>query len=180
MPGPDVGATDEDTPLVLTLAANGTDVDGDALSTTLVEAPHNGTLELVNGVATYTPAPDFFGPDDFTYELTDGQGGSATSVFHITVNPVNDKPIAADDAYQTAEDSPLAVAAPGVLGNDTDVDGDTLVASLVAGPTHGQLQFGADGTFTYTPVANYFGADSFTYRVNDGTARLPTTSRPCR
>ena len=82
---------------------------------------------------------------------------------------MNDKPIAADDAYQTAEDTPLAVAAPGVLGNDTDVDGDALVASLVAGPTHGQLQFGADGTFTYTPVANYFGADSFTYRVNDGT-----------
>jgi VCBS repeat-containing protein len=168
VPGPDVGATDEDTPLVLTLAGNGTDVDGDPLSATLVDGPSHGTLDLADGIATYTPAPDFFGLDDLTYELTDGQGGSATSVFHITVNPVNDRPVAADDVYGTAEDTVLAVAAPGVLSNDTDVDGDALTATLVTGPTHGQLQFTDSGAFTYTPELNYFGPDSFSYSVSDG------------
>ena len=61
-----------------------------------------------------------------------------------------------------------------VLTNDTDVDGNTLTATLVSGPTHGTLDLNADGTFTYTPAANYNGADSFTYRANDGTR--PTTA----
>ena len=90
----------------------------------------------------------------------------------ITVTPVNDAPVAADDGYATDEDTPLTVAAPGVLANDTDVDGETLTAVLVAGPTHGTLTLNADGSFTYTPAANYNGTDSFTYRANDGHGRL--------
>ena len=72
--------------------------------------------------------------------------------------------------YSTNEDTPLTVAAPGVLGNDTDVDGPTLTAVLVTGPAHGTLTLNADGSFTYTPAANYNGPDSFTYKANDGIA----------
>src|SRR5207302_1545755 len=75
-----------------------------------------------------------------------------------------------NDAYSTAEDTAISVAAPGVLGNDTDVDGDSLTAVLVAGPAHGSLTLNANGSFSYTPAANYNGSDSFTYKANDGSA----------
>ena len=62
------------------------------------------------------------------------------------------------------------MAAPGVLGNDTDADGKPLTAALVGAPAHGTVTLNANGSFTYTPAANYNGPDSFTYRANDGTA----------
>jgi VCBS repeat-containing protein len=86
----------------------------------------------------------------------------------VTIIGVNDAPSAADDGYSTAEDSVLTVAAPGVLGNDTDVDGDTLFAVVVDEPNNGTLTLNADGSFTYTPAANFTGTDSFTYHAGDG------------
>ena len=88
----------------------------------------------------------------------------------ITVNAVNDAPVAVNDAYSVNEDTTLSVVAPGVLGNDTDVDGDPLTAALVSGPAHGILTLNGDGSFTYTPNANFNGSDSFTYKANDGKA----------
>ena len=79
----------------------------------------------------------------------------------------NTAPIANDDAYSTNEDTPLSIGAPGVLGNDT---AGTLTALLVSGPAHGTLTLNANGSFTYTPAANYNGPDSFTYKANDGQA----------
>ena len=80
----------------------------------------------------------------------------------------NVPPVAANDAFVTPEDAVLVVAAPGVLGNDTDADlADTRTAILVTGPSQGVLAFNADGSFTYTPGANFHGADSFTYKVRD-------------
>ena len=81
---------------------------------------------------------------------------------------VNAVPVAADDSYATAEDAALTIAAPGVLANDTDADGDPLAATMLSGPAHGALTLNLDGSFTYTPDANYSGADSFTYGVDDG------------
>ena len=76
--------------------------------------------------------------------------------------------MAANDAYTTDEDTPRTVTAPGVLGNDSDVDSVSLTAVLVTGPAHGTLTLNADGSFTYTPAANFNGSDSFTYKANDG------------
>ena len=76
--------------------------------------------------------------------------------------------MAANDSYTTAEDTPLTAPAPGVLANDSDADGDTLTATLVSGPAHGTLALNANGSFTYTPAANYCGPDSFTYTLGDG------------
>jgi VCBS repeat-containing protein len=81
----------------------------------------------------------------------------------------NRAPTAADDSYSTAEDTPLTVAAPGVLGNDSDPDNNLLSAALVSGPSHGTLTLNPDGSFTYTPATNYTGSDSFTYQASDGT-----------
>ena len=69
------------------------------------------------------------------------------------------------------------MAAPGVLANDTDVDGNPLTAALVTGPAHGTLALNANGSFTYTPTANYNGADSFTYTASDGTRATRTRRR---
>jgi Ca2+-binding RTX toxin-like protein len=85
------------------------------------------------------------------------------------VNTPNRAPRAADDAYTTAEDTPLAVAAPGVLGNDSDVDGDALSAVLVSSPSHGTLTLNGTGSFSYMPAANFTGSDSFSYRAGDGS-----------
>ena len=81
----------------------------------------------------------------------------------------NQAPVAAADTYNTPEDTTLTVNAPGVLGNDSDPDGDTLSAVVASGPSHGSLTLNANGSFTYTPDANYNGTDPFTYRASDGT-----------
>src|SRR5207248_1370880 len=101
----------------------------------------------------------------------------------LTINPVNDAPVAVADYYATNEDTTLTVAAPGVLANDTDVDSSTLTAIFVSGPAHGSLTLNSNGSFTYTPALNYNGPDSFTYKVsaagadsNTATVALTITS----
>ena len=166
--------TAEDT--VLTVAApgvlaNDTDADGNALTATLVSGTAHGTVALnANGGFTYTPAANYNGPDAFTYKANDGKADSNVATVSIAVSAVNDAPVASNDSYATAEDTALTVAAPGVLSNDTDVDGNALTAVLVSGPAHGTLTLNANGSFSYTPAANYNGADSFTYKANDGSA----------
>jgi uncharacterized repeat protein (TIGR01451 family) len=88
----------------------------------------------------------------------------------LAVTYVNDPPRAVDDSNTIIEDVRFSVAAPGVLGNDTDADGDPLTSELVSGPSHGTLDFNPDGSFVYTPILHYNGQDSFTYIANDGWA----------
>jgi VCBS repeat-containing protein len=76
--------------------------------------------------------------------------------------------VAAVDSFTTNEDTTLTVSASGVLANDTDADGDALTAGLNGSVSHGTLALAANGSFTYTPAANFNGADSFTYHANDG------------
>ena len=86
----------------------------------------------------------------------------------IAVSGVNDAPVAEADLYSTDEDMPLVIQAPGVLGNDTDVDGDGISAILVTQPMFGTLTLNQDGSFTYTPDPDFNGGDSFTYQASDG------------
>jgi VCBS repeat-containing protein len=124
-----------------------------------------------DGSFTYTPIANYNGTDSFTYKANDGSTDSNEATVSLTINPVNDAPVATDDSYSVDEDGTLNVssAALGILSNDSDVDGDTLTALLVSGPANGTLTLNSDGSFTYTPEANYNGTDSFTYKANDGS-----------
>ncbi|MBY8826489.1 tandem-95 repeat protein, partial [Sphingomonas colocasiae] len=107
-----------------------------------------------------------------------GSGGALTGSASqtIAITAVNDLPVGVGDNYATDEDTALVISTPGVLSNDTDADGDVLTAVLVSGPSHGTLTLNPNGSFTYTPDADYHGSDSFSYRPNDGTANgAPTT-----
>ena len=165
----DTGTLAEDTFLDVNVVVNDTDADGDPLTATVLTQPAHGSATLnADGTIRYQPVLNYNGSDTFAYRVEDGFGGAATGTVNLTVTPVNDAPLALDDAYSTFEDTPLTVAAPGILANDTDVDGDSLSASVLAGPAHGALTLTADGAFTYTPAANFNGADSFSYAVADG------------
>ncbi len=172
--GADSYSTAEDTSLVVPgpgLLANDTDGDGDSLTAVLVVGPAHGTLTLnANGSFTYVPAANYAGADSFTYRASDGGLLSAVQTVLIAVTAVNDAPTAVADSYGATEDVTLTVPAPGVLTNDTDVEGNGLTAILVTGPAHGTLTLNANGSFTYVPAPDYSGADGFTYRASDGTA----------
>jgi hypothetical protein len=146
----------------VTLVAS--DVEGDALTFAVVTPPVHGTLSGTPPGLTYQPAPDFFGTDSFTFRASDGQADSNLAAVAITVTPVNDAPVAPDQAVTTPEDTPVEVT---LLA--ADVDGDALTLAVVTPPAHGTLS-GTPPRLTYTPAANEFGPDSFTFVASDGMA----------
>lgn len=103
--------------------------------------------------------------------LNKAKGPYAARLKFTAAPAENTAPVAAVDAYEVDEDNVLAIraAGDGVLANDTDADGDALSAALVRGPEHGALELAADGTFLYTPEADFSGTDTFIYRAGDGT-----------
>lgn len=140
-----------------------------------VRLPDNGTLVLnTDGSFIYQPVPNFVGNDSFIYQIIDTQGLTAQALVSLTVLPVNDAPVAQDDSYSLNKNNSLNIAAPGVLNNDFDVDGDRLVVNIIplTAPAHGNLQLNTDGSFSYTPQTNYAGEDFFVYQVTDGQGGL--------
>ena len=164
------------------LLMNDSDPEGDPLTvdTTPAVGPTNGALTLnADGTFTYTPNLNYFGADSFTYRISDGNGNFAQAVVNITIDPVNDDPVGTDDAYNVNEDNVLAPPlAGGLLFNDSDVDGDpmTVTATPITIPSNGALTLNPDGTFTYTPNADFFGVDGFDYEVTDGNGGIGLAS----
>jgi DNA/RNA endonuclease G (NUC1) len=152
--------------------ANDTDLDGDTLTVTAVTQGAHGTAAITGGGTgvSYTPAANFFGSDSFTYTINDGQGGSDTATVNVTITNVNDAPVAIGESYVTNSNTTLNVAAPGVLSNDSDIDGPSLSAQLVSNVSHGTLSLQSNGSFSYTPSLDFEGSDSFTYQAYDGLA----------
>ena len=182
--------TTVNTPVMITLTAS--DIDGNCLTFVLpgvgrpdLAAPLHGALGALTAATCtsaqvqYTPASGFTGSDAFTFKVNDGSLDSLVVTVGITVTttPANTVPVASPDIYSTNEDTQLIVpgaAKPGLLANDSDGDNNplTVVTTSIIGPTHGTLSaVTAQGGFTYTPDANFNGADSFTYVVTDGAAQ---------
>lgn len=159
-------------PAALGVLENDTDVDSPTLTASIVVPPSSGTLDLeTDGSFNYVPEADFSGDVTFIYEVSDGDGATAQATGTISIGGVNDAPVAVNDSYQVDEDTTLAIdAVMGLLANDTDVENDVLLAQLVDVPTNGSIAFNDDGSFEYTPNANFAGTDSFVYEVSDGVA----------
>jgi VCBS repeat-containing protein len=166
---------DEDNTLTVSvvsgLLANDADIDLDVLTVVPVTGTANGSLSLnANESFVYTPDANFNGVDSFTYRATDGSLRSSIRTVTLTVNSVNDAPVSNDESFVMDQLTVLNLnAADGVLINDLDVEFDALTAVLVDSPNNGTLVLNADGSFSYTPSATFFGEDTFTYRSNDGS-----------
>lgn len=145
-----------------------TDAEGTAITFSLDVAPPGMTVGAASGFVTWTPGATQVGAHSVVVRATDASGLAATQGFGVTVAPANRAPLASSEGYSTAAGVTLSVAAPGVLANDADPDGDPLTAVLASGPAQGTLALGADGSFVYTPSAGFAGADAFTYRASDG------------
>ncbi|WNJ98798.1 cadherin-like domain-containing protein [Thalassospiraceae bacterium LMO-JJ14] len=159
------------------LLGNDSDVDGDALSITGFDQPEHGAIvDNGDGTFTFTPDADWNGATDFTYTVSDGQGGTDTATVSITVDGVNDGPVAGDDALSGTEDGTITFTAADLLGNDSDVDGDALSITGFDQPEHGAIVDNGDGTFTFTPDADWNGATDFTYTVSDGQGGTDTAT----
>src|SRR5207249_4106762 len=133
--------TDEDTAKTITLSAS--DTEGSPLNYAIVSGPAHGTLSGTAPNLTYTPAADYNGPDSFTFTATDGSLDSNIATVSITVNPVNDAPVASSQAVVTDEDTAKAIT----LGA-SDIEGSALTYAIGTGPAHGTLS-GTAPTLTY-------------------------------
>jgi hypothetical protein len=165
----DIGVLANDAGGSLALCVVSSDTTG--LQGALADPP----LVAPDGSFLYTPPPNFNGTTTFTYVVASKVGDSCpqasagTATVTITVTPVNDAPTAVADGFIALKDHTLNVAAPGVLGNDSDVDGDALSAVKTSSPAHGVVTLAPDGGFSYKPAAGFVGSDAFAYKASDGT-----------
>lgn len=138
--------------------------------------PDNSNFAISGDKVLAQMSFDYNTRTSFTIFVRSTDSGEKYSEKAITINVLNQVPVAVDDAYSVDEGGVLNVPTRGVLANDTDFDPLVLTAVLVGGPSHGTLALNADGSFTYTPAPNYSGSDSFTYKANDGHADSNTAT----
>ena len=153
-------AVAEDTPG--SVAPSCTDVDGDALSYAIAAQGEKGTGSVSDGRLRYDPRANANGADSFTYRASDGVLASAAASAKVAIAPVNDAPVCGARSSATAEDTAVSGVAC------ADVDGDGLTYTDQTAPANGMVALRADGTFTYSPAANYHGADGFGFTASDG------------
>jgi PKD repeat protein len=168
----DSATTDEDIAATINVLANDSDVDGDTLTVDSVTQGSNGTVTANGNDVTYTPAVNFNGSDSFSYTVSDGNGGTDTATVSVTINAVNDAPIAADDSATTDEDVAKTID---VLANDTDIDSVSLTVDSATQGSNG-IVVNNGANVTYAPSADFNGTDSFTYTVSDGNGGTNTAT----
>jgi Cadherin-like domain len=184
----EIATISEDNAIILTqaqLLANDTDndtaTDGQTLSISAVSGAANGTVTmLANGDIQFIPNSNYHGQAQFTYTVSDGNGGTANANVNLTVLAVNDAPVARGEAVSGAvEDTTLAISAATLLANDTDVDtvtdGQALSIQSVSNATHGTVSLvtlaNGQQQINFAPDANYHGAAQFSYWTHNRAKR---------
>lgn len=168
----DTLAVNEDTAGSVSVLANDSDPDADALTVVSASAAHGTVTIQAGGVLNYLPDANFNGTDAILYRISDGQGGYAMASVAVTVAPVNDAPVVTHLDVTTPEDTARTIAASALL---SDVEQDVLTITG-ASAVHGTVVIGTDNTLTYTPDADYNGTDTLTYDVSDGQGGLTTAT----
>ncbi|MBS0122685.1 Ig-like domain-containing protein [Thetidibacter halocola] len=168
----DSATTPEDTAVVIDVLSNDSDPDGDALTVTGATVDIGTVTVNPDNTLRYVPPADYNGPATITYTIEDPAGNSATGEVAVTVEPVNDDPVANPDTATTPEDT--AIVIPDPSDNDTDVDGDPLTVTSIGTPTNGTATLNPDGTVTYTPDTGFTGEDTIPYTVDDGNGGTDT------
>ncbi|MCK5635375.1 MAG: tandem-95 repeat protein, partial [Anaerolineales bacterium] len=170
----DIGiySVDEDQTLNVSapgVLGNDNEPNGDSLTVSVISGVSNGSLSLQNdGSFIYSPNPNYYGSDGFTYQICDAPSGGTcdTATVDITINSVNDPPVAGNDSATTDQTTPVVI---NVVLNDSDLEGsiNPTAVAIDTHPLHGTAVPNGDGTITYTLTDGHFITDSFTYTVND-------------
>lgn len=161
----DTAETDEDTPVLIGVLANDSDIENDTLSLVAsgITGATGGSAEVQGSQIKFTPALNFNGTAGFSYTVTDGTAQTTAHVT-VTVHPVNDAPTLVAPTLSVTEDVTVVGSLVG-----SDVDGDTLHYAATTLPAHGDLVLDTgSGSYTYRSAANYNGPDSFVVQVSDG------------
>jgi VCBS repeat-containing protein len=162
---------DEDT--ILTGQIIASDSENNTLTYTIATAPVNGVVRLDSstGNFVFTPNENYFGQDSFVVTVTDSGGNSVNTNINLTINPINDAPVATNQDLSVAEDAQLT----GQIGA-SDIDNDPLTYTLTTAPANGSLMLNPDGSFTYTPNTNYNGNDLFVVSISDGVGGITNST----
>lgn len=182
--GDDEYSVTEDTTLTIVapgLLENDSDPNDDPLTVLLdpvTDVSHGNLTLAADGSFIYTPDDNFSGTDSFVYQAYDGNGGVGNGTVTITVDAVNDEPVAINDSYSLVQGGSFtaSLGIDDLLFNDSDADDDSLTVNStpVSDVSNGILTLGTDGTFTYTPTNGFHGTDSFTYEITDGNGGMTT------
>jgi hypothetical protein len=165
----DTASTNEESSVTVNPAANDTSVTASTI--VLSTNPSNGTATLSDSAVTYQPNTDFAGSDSFQYQVDGTDGVTRTGTITITVNNVNDAPIAVADSFAVTEDTPTDLA---LTGNDSDIDSTIASINVLRNPAKGSVSVNG-AQLTYTPAQDFSGADSFTYSAQDAEGLVSNT-----
>jgi uncharacterized repeat protein (TIGR01451 family) len=179
----DIGIYSVDEDQTLNVSAPGVldndiEPNGDSLTVSVISGVSHGSLSLQNdGSFTYSPNLNYYGSDSFTYQICDAPSGGTcdTATVDITINSVNDPPVAGNDSASTDQITPVVI---NVVLNDSDLEGsiDPTTVAIDTAPAHGTAVSNGDGTITYTLTDGHFITDSFTYTVDDDQSPAATSN----
>src|SRR4029078_11987039 len=128
----------------------------------------------LDGTWTFTPAADFNGSASLSFDVSDGATSTSSSAM-IAVAAANDAPVTVAISLNATEDTPITFTNAQLIGLSSDVDGDVLTAINVTA-TNGTIVDNLDGTWTFTPTANFNGNASLSFDVSDGTTSIPSSA----
>ena len=163
----DLFSTNEDTPLTENVFDNDAGFGDMPVGIIMHSLPMHGHIHIdsTTGVFTYTPSADYFGGDSLKYTIEDADGDQSSAWVIVSVLSQNDIPVAVRDTFFIAEEETLDTT---VLYNDYGLGDGIDNIAVTSPPASGTLNFSANGDFTYTPVAEFYGIRNFTYEITDG------------